>query len=74
LTDPVRGQAREGVHLGKLISTAELAAAWGVSPQRVRAVADRIPGARKVGRAFVFPEAAKEQKDQVLDSKFRKKS
>ena len=62
------------MELTPLVSTVELAEAWGVSPQRVRAVADRIPGARKVGRAFVFPEAAKEQKDQVLNSKFRKKS
>ena len=61
------------MELTPLVSTVELAEAWGVSPQRVRAVADRIPGARKVGRAFVFLEAAKEQKDQVLNSTFRKK-
>lgn len=62
------------MELTPLVSTVELAEAWGVSPQRVRAVADRIPGARKVGRAFVFPEAVLGMKDQILNSKFRKKS
>ena len=56
------------------ISTAELARAWDLSPQRIRAVAARVPGAQKVGRSYVFPEAAKRQKEQILNSKFRKKS
>ena len=62
------------MELTPLVSTVELAEAWGVSPQRIRAVARRIPGVQQVGRSYVFPEAAKRQKEQIMNSKFRKKS
>lgn len=75
MTDPVRGQAREGVHLGKLISTAELAAAWGVSPGRIRQLRQwgRLPGAVMVAGRWAFPASLAKKKEELTDQKYSQK-
>jgi hypothetical protein len=61
----------------KMITIAELAAAWGVSRQRVWQLRERIPGGQCAGgTAWVFPESTKDPavRDAITETRYRKKS
>ena len=58
----------------KMITIAELAAAWGVSRQRVWQLRERIPGGQCAGgTAWIFPESTKDPavRDAITETRYR---
>ena len=53
--------------MSEYISTAQLAAIWGISIRRARILAERIPGTFRVnGRNWVIPREAVPPLDEVV--------
>ena len=60
----------------KMITIAELAAAWGVSRQRVWQLRERIPGGQCAGgTAWIFPARTNDPavRDAITEIRYRRK-